>query len=880
ARTLLGVQSLAGSETTPPRRPSGSFTAARTSDSPKPHRLATLVSVLVVDEPEAQAQIRAALPPDTFEILVAEDSAEALRVARSSAPDVVLVDRDLALRAEGDFIRRLRSDPLTDFVPVILLLGPGNHEPAWLREAGADDGIRKPVSAHALIRSIGRLTDTLPDRGELGLEMVGDVTLSELADRIAVEMRRGIVESAERGRDLLVPVGDGAELMAAAWSTIARVRAAVARRSEGRVRFRDSARRGGPAMLALVDDELPVREESDLAVPIQGREIVVVDDDPEVRWFFAGLLRDEGATVMEAEDGEQALGISRQARPDVIISDILMPRMDGFELCRQLRRDPMLAELPVVLLSWKEDFLQRMRDLKAGAKAYLRKEADREQILGKVRDVLRPRANLESRLRSGGEVRGRIEGLGIAPLLYAVADERTDSRVTVRDAWNLFEVDLRSGQLANLTRTATDGTFARGPRALAQLLGVTAGRYTIDDATRPVRAAFEGTLEDVLSQACYRLGAAIDAVSGSSLAQVDEIDVDEDVGSSFLRNSPGKVASLVERIKLGERPREMLLSGTVDPSELEEALVDLVRRGAVLGVRDAAGRDMIASHLEQRLEEVESSLPSTPAPAPHTEAIDSSSPEVPLGESTPILPKKERDLPEQFGGLEAEADQLSTAIGPSSTALSVDDLEVGEDWETDIEASINASESPVHPLEEQPQDGSFSEDLADPSEKRSGTGMAVFALVLAALAVAGYLVWPTLSPPSTYVPPDTSQKQQGGVELEDSLPQISSEQLPPVDPESHEFEEAAPIASFGRLIEGTESEVRVRAGQGLLRVTNASDAPDTEVRIGDRRKELPVELALREGIHQISFRREGAWRHLFVMVREDFTRVAELPSEP
>src|SRR5690606_5754211 len=125
----------------------------------------------------------------------------------------------------------------------------------------------------------------------------------------------------------------------------------------------------------------------------------------------------------------------------------LMPRMDGMALCRELSRDPALGSVPVILLSWKEDFLQRMRELRAGAHGYLRKEEGTAQILRRVREALRPRAQLERRLRAGGEVRGRVEQLGIVPLLRAVARERADARVTVRDAWSLFEVDFREGKI-------------------------------------------------------------------------------------------------------------------------------------------------------------------------------------------------------------------------------------------------------------------------------------------------------------------------------------------------------------------------------------------------------------------------------------------------
>ncbi|MCB9603613.1 MAG: response regulator [Sandaracinus sp.] len=94
--------------------------------------------------------------------------------------------------------------------------------------------------------------------------------------------------------------------------------------------------------MALAGDEDDDRGSDD--VSLEGRRVVVADDDPAVVWFFAGLLREAGAIAIECEDGREALDEARRKRPDVIVSDILMPRLDGLALCRELKRDPGLAD--------------------------------------------------------------------------------------------------------------------------------------------------------------------------------------------------------------------------------------------------------------------------------------------------------------------------------------------------------------------------------------------------------------------------------------------------------------------------------------------------------------------------------------------------------
>lgn len=668
------------------RRPSGTFTAGRASEPPAPMRISsmpgeaaqampvTVVSVLVLDGVESQAQIRAALPAERFEVLSASDPEEALRIARSSAPDVVLADRGIALRPGVDFISRLRSDPLTDFVPVVLLLPPGTpHDPMAVRDAGADEALAKPVDPAVLIKTVARATGTGAD-GDSSLIGLGEMNVSEVSDRIAYEIRRGLVDSVEAGRLLKIPMGDGAEVLAAAWAAVARVRQQLVHRSGGRVRFRDVPRRGGPAVLALVgeldqggagDTTAPSDAETTLAY----RRIIVADDDPAVVWFFAGLLREAGAEVIEANDGLEALDEARAVRPDLIVSDILMPRMDGFALCRELTRDPSLQDVPVILLSWKEDLLQRMRELQAGATGYLRKEAGSAQILARVREALRPLSRLEAQLRTGGEVRGRIEGLGIVPLLRTVARERPDARITIRDAWNLFEVDCRAGNLVHLTRTATDGSFSRGEAALPQFLGITAGRFTVVASESPVRGAFKTDLDETLRRGARKLGAVLDTISGTGLVQVARVEFEEDVVASVVRTSPDRVRELVKQLTDGASPREMILGGKVGAPELEAELVDLARRGALRGVYGPNGEDRIADALKVREAAPAPVLATTRPPPTETdedEPEQAPPPRIPISQPPKIaMPEAEPEI---------VAAPPSPVAGPAPAPAEVPDL--------------------------------------------------------------------------------------------------------------------------------------------------------------------------------------------------------------
>jgi CheY-like chemotaxis protein len=559
-----------------------------------------VISALVLDDAAGLGRIRGGLPPESFEVRGVADVAEAVGQARRSAPDVVLAASGPALA--GKLVERLREDPLTDAIPVLLIVPEGAEIPT---EVDVDGTLPAPFDDETLRLRVQQAAERV--RGAMGRgTFQGDLTVGEIAERLAEELRRGLVESTAQGRDVPVPVGEGTELMAAAWSAIGQIRAHLADRSGGRLRFRESHPPGGPSFITLTGEE----RAEDPSIDLSGRRLLVVDDDEAVRWFFDQLLTEHGARVVTAPDGRAALQEARRARPDVVLTDILMPRLDGFALTRALGQDPSLSDVPVILLSWKEDYLHRMRQLKSGAAAYLRKEAGSGQILQAVADVLEPVRRLESQLTTEEEVRGRVEGVGLPTLLRSTATQRPDARITIRDAANLYEADLRGGELVDLTRTATDGAFARGENVLPSLLGVRSGRFTVGRDASHTRRSIEGRLDEQLDGGLLELAARVDALAGRGLSQAASVKLDEALLDSVLRTSATPMRQVVEALSRGKGPRGLLLDGGIDPQVLEEVLLDLARQGAVLEVRGSEGEDRVAMAREGRLDEAEQPSPS------------------------------------------------------------------------------------------------------------------------------------------------------------------------------------------------------------------------------------------------------------------------------
>jgi signal transduction histidine kinase len=117
-------------------------------------------------------------------------------------------------------------------------------------------------------------------------------------------------------------------------------------------------------------------------------KVMVVDDEPQNRELLRDMLHASGHSVVEARDGEEALKRVQETLPDVVLLDLMMPRIDGFEVCRCLKRDPATAPVPVLLVTSVTDRESRLIGIRSGANDFLSKPIDREDLLLRVRNAI------------------------------------------------------------------------------------------------------------------------------------------------------------------------------------------------------------------------------------------------------------------------------------------------------------------------------------------------------------------------------------------------------------------------------------------------------------------------------------------------------------
>jgi DNA-binding response OmpR family regulator len=186
--------------------------------------------------------------------------------------------------------------------------------------------------------------------------------------------------------------------------------------------------------------------------------ILIVDDDPLIARFIRAVLLCRGYEVYTATDGEEGLLRAKDVKPDAILLDVMMPKLDGWATIKLLRSQPELAFVPVLFLTALGAEEDRVRGFRLGADDYIQKPISAEELCLRVANALRHRAHLEqgvleqaraSQLLPASRLQGSLDQLGLASLLSVLELERKSgvARITHARTAEIAQLFLRDGQV-------------------------------------------------------------------------------------------------------------------------------------------------------------------------------------------------------------------------------------------------------------------------------------------------------------------------------------------------------------------------------------------------------------------------------------------------
>lgn len=119
-----------------------------------------------------------------------------------------------------------------------------------------------------------------------------------------------------------------------------------------------------------------------------GQKILICDDSPTERFFLADLLVKRGYSVITAENGDEAVEKTRSEKPSLVVLDVVMPGLSGFQVTRALSRDPATQDIPVILCTSKSNETDRIWGLRQGAREYVTKPIKPDELLAKIADLV------------------------------------------------------------------------------------------------------------------------------------------------------------------------------------------------------------------------------------------------------------------------------------------------------------------------------------------------------------------------------------------------------------------------------------------------------------------------------------------------------------
>ncbi len=304
------------------------------------------------------------------------------------------------------------------------------------------------------------------------------------------------------------------------------------------------------------------------------RVLVADDDTLSLQMMREGLAK-LSVTVLEARDGEEVLRLAKAEGPDLILLDVMMPRMDGFQVAARLKQDPATAEIPLMFVSALGAPKDKVRGLNLGAEDYLAKPIHPEELRARVQMVLR---RIQPSRRGAPMASGQLAAMNLLSLVQMFEGERRTARLLLTRGEEHGEIVFEGGKITR----AAQGT-RKGKAAVYQLLTWQDGTFQMapHDASSQVGEPLDVPTQALLMEGIRRL----DEISGLHSSLVDppmHLDVAAAVREAIRGQSRADAAAVVNLLD-GTRELDQVLAESPVDEWATLKILEALRRNRVIG---------------------------------------------------------------------------------------------------------------------------------------------------------------------------------------------------------------------------------------------------------------------------------------------------------
>lgn len=477
-------------EPTPFERAKLRFSRNRRGAPPSPPPEARPRTLLVLDaDPRGRAGLDSALNAAGYRVVSTPDADAALQSIRKDPPDFVLVDLAMGAMDAVPRWQRRRSDPEpTASVPVsdghavlrALEMGPSLplHMVVFLRTRLAADG---PTQRFGVVDYIAKPLDPQVLRERI----------EHLYDQLEPHLP---APATEPGRAAASPRPPSPPVPALA----------EAEALPGTVPWGEAERRLAASQVVPGLTALP-----------QGlRTVLLADGDAASRQALAELLTPHGFTIHEAVDGEEALRIALARRPWMILTEVNLPGIDGFEFCRRVRGHSLLRYTPLIFVSSWDDYAERELGLRLGADEYFSKQTPVRELLIRLQLIFMRYLRIGTRTHHGSGMAGTIELIGAIGMLQICHLGRLTGVCTVRGGSDAAQIRFREGEIVFARCDRSENAAAA---AIYEFLSWDRGQFDFVPGPPGDEPPLKESFDFLLLEGCRRLD---DSQRGASAEEV------------------------------------------------------------------------------------------------------------------------------------------------------------------------------------------------------------------------------------------------------------------------------------------------------------------------------------------------------------------------